>query len=81
MHAHIHSRFDTKQQRYVMNEIQQPANAFEWRRFVVEEDARRNINVPVVIVRVRNNKTANRVLENQRARRKLAKSVSAPISR
>jgi hypothetical protein len=81
MHAHIHSRFDHNQQRYVMNEIQQPANAFEWRRFVVEEDARRNIDVPVAPVRVRNNKTANRVLENQRARRKLAKSISAPISR
>jgi len=41
MQAHIHSRFDHNQQRYVMNEIKQPANAFEWRRFVVEDAIRR----------------------------------------
>jgi hypothetical protein len=36
-----HSVFDHATQRYVMNEIKQPANAFEWKRFVVEEADRR----------------------------------------
>jgi hypothetical protein len=36
-----HSVFDHATQRYVMNEIKQPANAFEWRRYVVEEAVRR----------------------------------------
>jgi hypothetical protein len=36
-----HSRFDHKQQRYVMTDTRPPANPFEWRRYVVEEDIRR----------------------------------------
>lgn len=36
------SRFDHTTQQYVMKGACPPASPFEWRRFVVEEDARRN---------------------------------------
>ena len=38
---HTHSRFDNATQRYVMTDERPPANAFEWRRYVVEEAIRR----------------------------------------
>ena len=41
----IHSRFDNATQRYVMTDTRPPANAFEWKRFVVEEAARRGDKV------------------------------------
>ena len=42
---HTHSRFDNATQRYVMTDTRPPANAFEWKRFVVEEAARRGDKV------------------------------------
>lgn len=35
------SRFDHATQQYVLKGTRPPASPFEWRRFVVEEDARR----------------------------------------
>ena len=40
-----HTRFDHVKQRYVMTDTRPPANAFEWKRFVVEEAARRGDKV------------------------------------
>ena len=37
----MHSRFDHAKQRHVMTDTRPPANAFEWKRFVVEEAVRR----------------------------------------
>jgi hypothetical protein len=34
-------RFDHNSQRFVMRDLRAPANAFEWKRFVVEEAERR----------------------------------------
>ena len=34
-------RFDHNSQRFVMRDLRPPANAFEWKRFVVEEADRR----------------------------------------
>ena len=36
------TRFDHATQRFVLKDIRAPANAFEWRRFVVEDDIRRS---------------------------------------
>lgn len=43
----MHSRFDHATQRHVMTDTRPPANPFEWRRYVVEEDIRRNGEIPV----------------------------------
>lgn len=37
----MHTRFDHTQQRHVMTDTRPPANAFEWKRYVVEESVRR----------------------------------------
>jgi hypothetical protein len=77
----MHSRFDHKTQRHVMNDIRPPANAFEWRRYVVEEAIRRGEKQPETRAVLRKNKTSDTVLENQRARRKLAKAMTVQINR
>ena len=38
---HTHTRFDHATQRHVMTDTRPPANAFEWRRYVVEDAIRR----------------------------------------
>jgi hypothetical protein len=73
-------KFSHERQRFIMIDTRPPANAFEWRRYVVEEAIRRGEVAPVIAARVRK-KTPDKVLENQRARRKLVQSVSIPISR
>lgn len=40
------SRFDHATQQYVLKGTRPPASPFEWRRFVVEEDARRKDTHP-----------------------------------
>ena len=41
----IHTHFDHVTQRHVMTDTRPPANAFEWKRFVVEEAIRRGDKV------------------------------------
>lgn len=42
-----HSKFDHAKQRHVMTDTRPPANAFEWKRFVVEEAVRRGDKSPL----------------------------------
>ena len=74
-------KFSHERQRFIMIDTRPPANAFEWRRYVVEEAVRRGEAAPVIAARVRKNKTADKVLENQRARRQLARVMAVTINR
>jgi hypothetical protein len=60
-----------------MTDTRPPANAFEWRRYVVEESIRRGDKQPDANNTLRRSKTATKVLERQR----LTKSISVDICR
>lgn len=74
-------KFSHERQRFIMIDTRPPANAFEWRRYVVEEAIRRGEAAPVIAARVRKNKSPDKVLENQRARRQLARVMAVTINR
>ena len=73
-------KFSHERQRFIMIDPRPPANAFEWRRYVVEESIRRGDKQPVVIA-ARKNKSPDKVIENQRARRQLARVMAVTINR
>ena len=74
-------KFSHERQRFIMIDTRPPANAFEWRRYVVEESIRRGDKQPETRAVIRKNKTADKVLENQRARRQLVRVMAVTINR
>jgi hypothetical protein len=72
-------KFSHERQRFIMIDPRPPANAFEWKRFVVEEAARRgdksvlNANE----TSLKRSKASTKAVERQR----LAKSITVSICR
>ena len=63
---HTHSRFDHAKQRHVMTDTRPPANAFEWRRYVVEESIRRGDKQPDPNTTIRRSHAASKAVEKIR---------------
>jgi hypothetical protein len=62
----IHTHFDHKKQRHVMTDTRPPANAFEWRRYVVEEAIRRGDKQPDPNTTLRRSNAASKAVEKIR---------------
>ena len=63
---HTHTRFDHATQRHVMTDTRPPANAFEWKRYVVEESIRRGDKQPDPNTTLRRSHAASKAVEKIR---------------
>lgn len=59
-------KFSHERQCFVMKDLRPPANAFEWKRFVVEEDARRGDKLPDINTSARRSHAASKAVEKIR---------------
>jgi hypothetical protein len=59
-------KFSHERQRFIMIDPRPPANAFEWRRYVVEESVRRGDKQPDPNTALRRSKASSRAVEKIR---------------